>query len=347
MNKPLLTVAIPTYNRPETLQKTLEALKVENSDSFIVLVSDDSSTDGVEEVVRSHQKVMPNLCYNKNLANLGFSGNVCHLYELATTRYIWFLCDDDAVYPGAIAIIIQALERYEPVVAIFNCTWGDSFGRQLVAGASEDRIYAESTTFVRYDVLMRLTFLSIIVVEKRLPIELIKSNPAYKDNVFFQLTLGLYLLSDKFKLCEVASTIVHRNVGYKYGEFFKFMLIDALKAIYLIPHKFDNRNFIRWSIRNLPSALQLYLSQKIGLFCYTGTPTRSTLKKLMHYYGPYAIGILFFRAACAAIPAPLIRAIYLLKLFSLHGFKGGIAVYRRLVDRAKTDTRKTGFTAYR
>lgn len=347
MNKPLLTVAIPTYNRPETLQKTLEALKRENPNSFSILISDDSSTNDVEDVVRSYEKSMPNLRYSKNLANLGFSGNVCRLYELTTTRYVWFLCDDDTVCPGAITEILKGLERHEPVVAIFSCAWDDSFGRQLVAGVPEDRLYTELATFNRYDVLRRLTFLSIVVVEKKVPIEPIKANPAYKDNIFFQLTLGLHLLSNEFRLCECSSVIVHRNVGFKYGEFFKFILLDELKAVHLIPHKFDNRQFIQIAVRALPTTLQLYLSQKIGLFSYMGAPTGATLRNLLHYYGPYAGVIVFFRAVCATIPAPLIRALYMLKLLHLHGFSRGMSVYKQLVDRATTDTRKTGFTAYR
>ena len=347
MKKPLLTVGIPTYNRPETLQRTLEVLKAEDLSLFFIFVSDDSSTDGVEEIVRTYQKSMPNLLYYRNPINLGFSGNVSQLYEIATTRYVWFLCDDDTVYPGAITKITKVLEKHEPVVAIFNCSWEDSYGRHLVAGVSEELVHTDPTVGGIYNVLMRLTFLSIVVVEKRLPIDIITNNSEYKDNVFVQLTLGLYLLSDKFKLCESASTIIHRNVGFKYGEFFKFYLLDTLKAIYLIPHKFDNQKFIRWMINDLPNALQLFLSQKIGLFIYTGTPTRSTLKLLMSYYGPYGIIILLFRTLCAITPAPLVRALYLIKLVRIHGWTAGIATYRRLVDRVKKDARQTGFTTYR
>lgn len=348
MNKPLLTVAIPTYNRPETLQRTLDVLKAEDADIFTILVSDDSSTDCVEKLVLTYQQSMPNLRYAKNPENLGFSRNVAQLYELADTRYVWFLCDDDSVNPGAVPSIIEALERHEPVVAIFNCTWDDSFGRKMVAGVSEDQIYSDLESFDRYDVLMRLTFLSIIVVEKNLSIELITNDSRCKDNVFVQLTIGLHLLSDKFRLCEVASTILHRNVGFKYGEFFKFILLDPLKAVYLMPHKFDNRKFTCQMIKHLPTALLLFLSQKIGLFSYKGKPTKATLKNVMQFYGKYGIPILFLRAVCFFIPSPLVRAAYLIRLSQIHGgFGKGLAVYKRLADRAKTDQRKTGFTSYR
>jgi glycosyltransferase involved in cell wall biosynthesis len=315
---------------------------------YFVLVSDDSSTDGVAELVRSYQKEMPNLIYSRNPENLGFSGNVSRLYELTTTRYAWFLCDDDTVYPGAIPKIIQSLERHEPVVAIFNCTWNDSYGRHLVTGDTEDRIYTDPNDAEIYNVLMRLTFLSIIVVEKKLSIDPIIQDPSYKDNVFVQLTLGLYLLSDRFKLCEFSPTIIHRNVGFKYGEFLKFSLLDPLKAVHMISHKFDNRKFTRCMIKLLPIKFQLFLSQKLGLFIFKGSPTRSSLNLLKQYYGPYYKAvILFFRAVCFLTPAPLVKFTYLLKLFWFHGLRNGISIYKQLVDRAKTDGRDTGFTTYR
>jgi len=348
MKQKLLTVAIPAHNRPETIKSTLETLKGENLDLFTILVSDDSSTNSVEKVVKSYQETMPNLRYKKNPVNLGYSANVAHLYDLADTRYIWFLCDDDTVNHGAIAQILTALRKYEPVVAIFNCTWDDSFGRKLTAGVNSDVIHSDIDAFEDYNVLMRMTFLSILVVEKSFPINHITKNIAYKDNVFIQLTIGLSLLSSKFKLCEISSTILHRNVGFKYGEFIKFILVDPLKAVHFLPHKFDNQKFIDWSLRHLPLAFNLYLSQKIGLFSYMGKPSKETLKTAKNFYGHYMIINSFSRSLALVTPTFVIKGLYLLKLIQVHGsVKKAWSVYRRLVNRAFTDKRKTGFTSYR
>src|SRR3989344_9506867 len=106
-----LTVAIPTYNRSETLEKILLQLSQEKDIPFNILVSDDQSSDDTEAMIRRYQLILPNLVYNKNPVNLGFSGNVCKLYELADTRYVWFLCDDETVLPGAIRKVTDAIRR--------------------------------------------------------------------------------------------------------------------------------------------------------------------------------------------------------------------------------------------
>ena len=348
MKKKLLTVAIPAHNRPETIKLTLETLKGENLDLFMVIVADDSSTNDVEEVVKNYQKFMPNLHYKKNQKNLGYSANVAQLYELADTRYIWFLCDDDTVNPGAVADILFAIEKYKPVVAIFNCTWEDSFGRRLKAGVTSDAVYKDLDVFDNYDVLMRMTFLSILVVQKSVSMKFITNNPAYKDNVFVQLTLGLSLLSKRFKLCEISSTILHRNVGFKYGEFIKFILVDPLKAVHLVPDKFDNQKFISWSKRHLPLAFKLYLSQKIGLFSYEGKPSKETILTAKLYYGHHMKINLLLRSLSIVTPTFLIKGLYLLKLIQIHGsLKKGLFIYKKMINRAKTDSRKTNFTSYR
>jgi glycosyltransferase involved in cell wall biosynthesis len=343
---PLLTIAIPTFNRSKTLEKILQQLQKEKNKNFVVLVSDDQSPDNTREVVGKYQKNMSNLIYHRNKINLGFSGNVCKLYELATTRYIWFVCDDDTILPAAVDKVITSLLKYEPVVAVFNTKWKNVYGQELIAGVNKDTVYTNINQMGSYQPLMRMTFLSIDIFERRISVEKIKETN-YTDNIFFQITLGLKLLDDKFKYCEIACPIIYRNVGYKYGEFFKFYLVDQLKAIFLVKHHFDNSKFIDWSIRHLPIALELYLSQKLGIFKYNGKPTWKTIKLIVKYYGFFSLLIAFFPIVYYLTPTPLLKFLYFIRLKYLHGSKNAISVYNNVINRAYKDERKTGFITYR
>jgi len=343
---PILTVAIPTYNRSKTLEKIIQELKNQPNQNFILLISDDRSPDETGKMVKKYQKQMPNLVYHRNEVNLGYSGNVCRLYEIATTRYIWYVCDDDTILPNAVGDVIAALNKYEPVVAVFNTSWVNAYGQELVAGVSKDEIYTSEKQMETYQPLMRMTFLSIDVFERRIPLDEIKKTD-YKDNIFFQVTLGLMLLEDKFKFCEISRNVIHRNVGYKYGEFFKFYLIDQFKAIFIIKHNFDKQKFINWAIRHLPVALELYLSQKLGLFKYNGSPTRKTIRTMIRYYGIYSLAVAMFPIIYLFTPTFLLKSIYYLKLISIHGKNKAELIYKASINRTISDKRKTGFTAYR
>lgn len=348
MSEPLLTIAIPTFNRPENLKRILEILISEPFDKFKVLISDDSTTDSVQNLVVDYQKKMRNLFYDRNITNLGFNLNVAKLYKNSQTRYIWFLCDDDLINKGAVIDIVLSLEKYQPSVAIFNCNWQDSYGRIMLAGPKKDEVYTDLESFNNYGALMRATFLSILVVESKFPIERILAKSECKDNVFIQLTLVLQLLSNNFRLVLVSCPILYRDVGFKYGEFFKFVLLDPLKAIELLPHRFSLNKFTEWMIAQLPSASLLFLSQKAGLFLYTGFPTFRTLRQVIKFYGWLSLPIFLARILMPLIPSLAIKSIYLIQLIKIYdGYGDGSKIYKKMVDRAFRDPRDTGFTDYR
>lgn len=343
--KPLLTVAIPAYNRPERLEIILKELAQQYTEQFVVLVSDDCSTEDIHSVVLKYSEALPNIIYHRNAKNLGYSGNVCTLYELADTKYVWFLCDDDTVLPKAIENIVNTLNEYNPRVAVYNYEQIDPYGKKLTIGPNETLVYDNLATLNDYQPIMRVTFLSILVVEKSLAVDVIKQTN-YTDNVYFQLTLALLLLSDRFSFCEINKTILRRNVGYRYGDFFKFYLVDHLKAVYAVQTKFDSNKFIGWSKRDIFNAFKLYLSQKLGLFTYSKAPSMETVSLIKQYYGILGRVILLFPLFRAVIPTFVLKIYYLIVLILMHGYVNGLKFYNDNVNRAVTDTRKGGFTTY-
>lgn len=345
--KKLLTIAIPTYSRSANLALILDELIVQNNEDLDILVADDMSPDNTEEVVASYINKLPNLRYIKNPQNLGFSRNVYSLYEKSNSRYVWFLCDDETIIPGStIKHIVASLKENEPVVAVYNLIHEDPYGVIKEAGIDKDTCYESHDQFSDYQPLMRTTFLSTLIVEKRnLKIDI--SSLPIEDNVYVQVLLSLLLLSDKLKFMEFSFPIVRRNVGFKYGDFFKFYMVDHLKAIHMVPHSFDTKKFIKWSIRDLPTAFKLYYSQKLGLFRYSKPPTFDTVMKIVLYYKLYSLVILFFYLIYKITPAFIIKYIYFLQLKNIHGSNKATEIFNKNINRAFTDKRATGFTSYR
>lgn len=343
----LLTVAIPTYNRPGPLKHTLDVLVSSRSDKFEILICDDSSDQRVRDLVTNYQEKFSKIRYVHNKVNLGFNANVAQLYELTNTPYVWFLCDDDTIFEDSVSKIISTLEAYQPTVCIFNCSWVNSYGIESIAGVCKDRSYKNLDEFDSYDVLMRMTFLSILVFRKREElIEEIKKTHDIKDHVFIQLSLGLLLLSKKFHLYESSKYILHRNVGYRYGEFYKFILLDPLKAVCQLQTVFHQRKFIVWAFKNLPKNMLLYLSQKIGLFQFYGDPSNESQRLLKEYYGFFSYLINFLRTLLNLVPVRLVRFAFILQLCLIHGFIKGPSEYKKLLNRAYRDKRETAFTSY-
>lgn len=347
MLNPILTIAIPTYNRPEALHNLLMQLLSENLETFKILISDNSQSDDTEKMVVQLQTLFPSIHYKRNINNVGYSSNVMNLYELVDTPFIWFLCDDDVIKPGAVEKILNALNDFDPDVAIFNCIWDDSFGKKQVAGVKNTICYQDIDNFKNYSGLFRATFLSVLVIKKNSTLNLLRNNPESNGNVFIQIAICLLVLSNSrnFKFCEIAEIIVYRNVGFNYGEFFKFNLIDPIKATRLITHKLNTTEFERILKKNLLSTFQLFLSQKVGLFNYDAPPNKETFKDIIKYYKLTGALIIFLWIVCCLTPAFLIRFGFLIKLSLAHGgIQNGFQVYKELYNRAKKDTRASGFT---
>ena len=127
--KPLLAIAIPTYNRADRLERSLSDLFCQIIQSnclqlVSVLVSNNGSTDTTDEVIDKYKNIFKqnkiyfaSFCFSENR---GFDLNVLNCYENCNSEYIWFLSDDDIIIDGAIDSIINDLQGISPSVLYYN-----------------------------------------------------------------------------------------------------------------------------------------------------------------------------------------------------------------------------------
>ncbi|MPQ32923.1 glycosyltransferase family 2 protein [Clostridium estertheticum] len=109
--KALLSIAIPTYNRANFLDKCLDSIysEVNNDPIFEIVISDNASTDNTYEIVRKYKQTHNNIVYYRQHENVGFSKNFKKVLELATGEYINPHGDDDFFNTGMIYEIINLI----------------------------------------------------------------------------------------------------------------------------------------------------------------------------------------------------------------------------------------------
>ncbi len=123
MNK-LLTIAIPTFNRANLLDKQLawlaEAIKGFEADCEI-LVSDNCSTDNTQDVVKKWQSTLSRITfnYNKNPENIGVLKNVAYCLNAATTQYVWTIGDDDPIQKRAVTYVLTKIKEHQNLSLLF------------------------------------------------------------------------------------------------------------------------------------------------------------------------------------------------------------------------------------
>jgi glycosyltransferase involved in cell wall biosynthesis len=120
----LLTIAIPTYNRAELLDKQLtwlaDAIQGYESECEI-LVSDNCSTDNTKEIVEKWQTKLNHLTfnYNCNSENIGVLKNINYCLKNATTKFVWAIGDDDPIQTRAVGYVINNIKKQDSLSLIF------------------------------------------------------------------------------------------------------------------------------------------------------------------------------------------------------------------------------------
>ena len=114
MNKPLLSICIPTYNRAayigQALDSVLDQLSEFESQLIEVCISDNASFDDTESIVSAKKNSAAcNVIYSKSENNLGFDLNVMKVVSMASGDYCWILGSDDIIASGSLRLILQII----------------------------------------------------------------------------------------------------------------------------------------------------------------------------------------------------------------------------------------------
>lgn len=111
-----VTVCIPTYNYGRFVGAAIASVLTQSLQDVEILVSDNASTDNTREVVAELAGKDRRIRYFCNERNLGMVANWNRCLELAGGDYIKFLCADDLLEPGALALLGGLLDRHPGVV---------------------------------------------------------------------------------------------------------------------------------------------------------------------------------------------------------------------------------------
>ncbi|MGN0015691.1 MAG: glycosyltransferase family 2 protein [Candidatus Gastranaerophilaceae bacterium] len=117
-NKPILSICIPTYNRGEYLYTMLSNFLKTKNNNFEIIVSDNKSTDGAVDKLKTIQDKRFRLIENEN--NYGSYINSLIAFSAANGEYIMPLMDKDFICSDKIDEVITLLQKEKFYVGYFN-----------------------------------------------------------------------------------------------------------------------------------------------------------------------------------------------------------------------------------
>ena len=93
-----LEIVIPTYNRIENLNNTLNQIFNSNiSDKVFVTVIDNCSPFKIKKLLLPKALENPNFRILTNKTNIGICGNILRCFEHGRSKWLWILGDDDDI----------------------------------------------------------------------------------------------------------------------------------------------------------------------------------------------------------------------------------------------------------
>jgi glycosyltransferase involved in cell wall biosynthesis len=113
---PKISICTPTYNRKDYLKETLDSIFAQTYRDYEVVIVDDGSTDGTEEMIK--RAGYPVRYYWQE--NQGEATTRNKLIGLAGGQFITFIDSDDLLMPDAVGGMINAMEAENDEVIVYG-----------------------------------------------------------------------------------------------------------------------------------------------------------------------------------------------------------------------------------
>ncbi len=160
MKWPLVTIVVPVYNVKEFLRGCLETVVGQTYENFEVIIVDDGSNDGSEEICEEFKSKRVAVFHKKNG---GLSSARNYGLERAKGEWICFVDSDDRIKVDYVEKMMRGIIRHEADIAI--CGFNDEVPREKVISGRKA---------------------AIELFLKQENIEIVAWNKIYRKSLFFQ-----------------------------------------------------------------------------------------------------------------------------------------------------------------
>ena len=131
-NKPLVSIGMPVLDGEKYIRESFDSILAQTHSDFELIISDNASDDGTQEICKSYAKRDPRIRYYRNEKNLGAARNFNRVFELSSGRYFKWAAHDDVIAPEFLERCVKELEGDASLVLCHTRTiYIDEAGRTL------------------------------------------------------------------------------------------------------------------------------------------------------------------------------------------------------------------------
>ena len=317
--EPILSICIPTYNRPQTFRRMLENLLPQLNSSMEIIIRDDSTnlkTKNIfKELIKGHSV---KFSYYKG-KKIGLDAANLFLLEKSNGEFLWWLSDDDILIEGGIKKVISLIKNHKNL----NFIWAN-FGYENLNTLAINR--SDGFFCDRNDVLNTLGtsigLLSTYILRRSVAIKGISYGKRHVHGfsfastsiVFWVLTQPgkSYFLRGPYVLCipttineikALNKDVIVNNGFWVYGVYFH-------DALYELRKSFDKKAVRKMLDQNFSSLWRGMIVAWVGGW---ENPKGKRFKMIQYYWSFYECWIAI---TLMCLPKLLVKKLYhLYKIF--------------------------------
>lgn len=115
---PRVSIGLPVYNGAPFVERSLQALLAQTYEDFELVISDNGSTDGTEEICRTAADADARVRYVRQEHNRGAAWNFSNLVRVTSGPYFRWATHDDLVAPTNLERCVEVLDQSPDGVAL-------------------------------------------------------------------------------------------------------------------------------------------------------------------------------------------------------------------------------------
>jgi glycosyltransferase involved in cell wall biosynthesis len=273
-NNPCVSIGLPVYNRERYVRETLDSLLAQTFEDFELIISDNASTDGTEDICREYASKDRRIHYYRNDENMGASWNFNRVFELAVGKYFKWAASDDICAPNYLLRCVEILDRNPACVLCFPQTvMIDEFGNEI--GNNLTGLSLNLTSPKVHERYKQLHESLTDYIERVVPIAfalmrscVLKRTPLVANYVGSDIPLAAELAL-RGEFCEIPEPLFYQRVHAENSTWGNDHRPDKIKLWY-DPKNKGKIVFLRWKwlFEFLRSIRRVEMSPKEKTLCY-------------------------------------------------------------------------------
>jgi len=160
---PQVSIGLPVYNGERFLREAIDSLLAQTLDDFELIISDNASTDGTQEICETYSTKDRRIRYYRSEANVGAGRNYNRVFELSSGTYFKWAAHDDVCAPEFLEKCVAVLERDPPVVLCYPMMIdideeGRNLGRRYISHITRAERAASPKPYTRFRKLIKTDY---------------------------------------------------------------------------------------------------------------------------------------------------------------------------------------------